>query len=365
MIFCTRPLAQYETSKAEIDAAVLKVLAGGHYILGEEVRSFESEFASYIGVGHCIGVGSGTEALHVILAALEIGPGDEVITVSHTAVATVAAIVQTGAKPVFADISPESFNLDPRDFESKITAKTKAVILVHLYGQPANITEVLEIAKKYQLQVIEDCAQAHGATVGGRKVGSFGDAAAFSFYPTKNLGAIGDGGAVVTRSPEIAERVRLIRQYGWAERYVSKIHGWNSRLDEMQAAILRVKLKRLDHENERRREIAAAYNQGLAGSGVQSPSVFPGSEHVYHLYVIRCERRDELQKSLSNAGVQTLVHYPVPVHQQPAYLIMAGDIHLPHTENAAKTILSLPMYPYLSRQDVSTVIEKVREYAFR
>jgi len=263
MILCANPGAQYQAHKAEIDAAVARVLAGGWYILGEETRAFEAEFAAYIGVREAVGVGSGTDALQIALAACEIGAGDEVITVSHTAVATISAIEMAGATPVLVDIEPDFFTIDPAQIEAAITPRTKAIIPVHIYGQPANLDAVLEIASRHKLRVIEDCAQAHGAAFRGTRVGAHGDIACFSFYPTKNLGAIGDGGMVVTNDVALAERARLLREYGWAERYVSHISGRNSRLDELQAAILRVKLRRLDDDNQMRAQIA----QTLEDSG--------------------------------------------------------------------------------------------------
>jgi dTDP-4-amino-4,6-dideoxygalactose transaminase len=284
--------------KQEIDDAVNRVLESGWYILGDEVSTFEKEFAAYLGVGYCLGVGNGTEALHLALVACGIGPGDEVATVSHTAVATVAAIELAGATPVFVDIDPATFNMDPDLLKKGITSKTKAVIPVHLYGHPAPIDEILTIAKDHGLCVIEDCAQAHGAIYRDRRIGSFGDMACFSFYPTKNLGALGDGGAVVMNDSRLAEKVRLLREYGWAERYVSHTPGWNSRLDEVQAAILRVKLKHLDFDNSRRIKLAKLYGEGLFETNITLPVVQNGAVHVYHLYVIRVKERSSLQAYL-------------------------------------------------------------------
>lgn len=397
----TDPKANYLAHRSEIDAAIEQVLTGGRYILGEQVRAFEREFAAYLGTTHVIGVGSGTDALHLALRACGIGPGDRVFTVSHTAVATVSAIELTGATPVLVDIDPATFTMDANRLEEALQSfdqgpKTKdegrlpapafgpsstvlrrrsAVLPVHLYGQPADMSAILELARRYDLWVIEDCAQAHGAVVshqssvvsdqpsavGGQRVGTLGDIAAFSFYPTKNLGALGDGGAVATGDAGLAERVKLLREYGWKERYVSHIAGLNSRLDELQAAILRVKLRHLDEENARRHGLAAEYDRLLASSGVRTPVVRPDVQHVYHQYVIRAERRDALQATLREQGIGTLIHYPVPVHQQPAYAarVLLGGGTLPHTERAAKEILSLPMFPELTVEQVAAVAEAI------
>lgn len=364
MIPCCHPRSQYLAHQAEIDAAVARVLDKGWYILGEETKAFEQEFASYVGMRHAIGVGSGTEALHVAIAACEIGRGDEVITVAHTAVATVAAIEMAGATPVLVDIEPGLFTLDPTKLEAAITPRTRAIIPVHLYGQPANLESIIEIARRHKLRLIEDCAQAHGARYDGRRAGSFGDIACFSFYPTKNLGAIGDGGIVVTDDPKLAERARLLREYGWAERYVSHISGLNTRLDELQAAILRVKLRALDQDNQKRADLARQYHEGLTGSAVALPGLRPEATHVFHLYVVRTPRRDELQQYLAGQGIGTLVHYPVPVHLQPAYRgRLAGNAGLPETERAAREVLSLPMYPELQSSDVQSVIAGIRSFS--
>lgn len=364
MIPCCYPKSQYLAHQSEIDAAMARVLEQGRYILGEETRTFENEFAEYIGVHHGVGVGSGTEALHAAIVACELGAGDEVITVSHTAVATVAAIEMAGATPVFVDLEPGFFTLDPEKLEAAITPRTRAIIPVHLYGQPAALDPIIRIARSHNLRVIEDCAQAHGATYRGRRVGSLGDIACFSFYPTKNLGAIGDGGMIVTNDPKLAERARLLREYGWAERYVSHLSGWNSRLDELQAAILRVKLRYLDSDNEQRAAIAGQYHEGLAESGLALPRMRDEATHVFHLYVVRTPRRDDLQEYLAGKGVGTLVHYPVPVHLQPAYARrFAGKAPLPETESAAREVLSLPIYPELPSADAQAVIAALRSFA--
>lgn len=362
MIACANPHAQYAAHKAEIDAAVRRVLKSGWYILGGELRGFEEEFARYIGVSHAIGVGNGTEAIHLALAACGIGPGDEVITVSHTAVATVAAIELAGATPVLVDVEADFYTMDPLLLEQAVTPRTRAVIPVHLYGQPADLKTILKVAARHGLRVIEDCAQAHGAMYHGKRVGAWGDAACFSFYPTKNLGAIGDGGMVVSDNAKIAEKVRLLREYGWKERYVSSLRGWNSRLDEMQAAILRVKLRHLDADNARRAELAAVYDKGLAGSGAVLPRRRKDSRHVFHLYVVRCSERDRLQAFLKQKEVGTAVHYPMPIHLQPAYRKRLCCGSMKRTEQIAREALSLPLYPELSPLDVAKVTAMSRKF---
>ena len=363
VLLCGNPRAQYEAHKAEIDDAVRRVLASGRYILGAEVNAFEREFASYVGVRHAVGVGSGTEALHLALAACGIGPGDEVITVAHTAVATVAAIELAGATPVLVDIEPDYFTLDADRFKSAITSRTKAVIPVHLYGQPANLQAIISIAEQHGIRVIEDCAQAHGAMYRDRRVGSWGDIACFSFYPTKNLGAIGDGGAVTTNNPQLAEQVRYLREYGWVERNVSAVPGWNSRLDELQAAILRVKLQFLDADNDQRRRIAAVYDELLGESDLILPRRRADATHVFHLYVVRTKVRDDLLAGLRADGFAAMVHYPVPVHLQPAYAgRLSGSDNLPNTERVAREVLSLPIYPELMDADVQKVVSVCERY---
>lgn len=361
----SNPLANYLAHQDEIDEAIHRTLGSGRYILGHEVTSFETEFAAYVGVSDAVGVGSGTAALYLALRACNVGAGDTVLTVSHTAVATVAAIELTGATPLFVDIDPATFTLDVDLLENAIVKHgrpIKAIVPVHLYGHPARMTEIMEIATRYGMRVVEDCAQAHGARWAGRRVGTFGDIAAFSFYPTKNLGALGDGGAVLTNDRKLAESVRSLRQYGWQERFVSEVPGINSRLDELQAAILRVKLRHLDEENEKRRRIAELYRANLANyNGLTLPAA--EANHVYHQYVVRSAARDSLRTYLAEKGIATLVHYPVPVHQQPAY---AGRIpavtSLGETEAAAREILSLPMFPELSENQVNTVTAQIHEW---
>ena len=361
------PKANYLARKAEIDSAVAKVLAEGSYILGKEVGAFEQDFAAYIGVADAVGVANGTDALHLALRACGVGPGDCVITVSHTAVATVAAIELAGATPILADIDPVSFTIDPKSVEGIIrnfsAGRLKAIVPVHLYGQPANMRAIMDIASEHGLLVVEDCAQSHGAEFQGRKTGSFGDLATFSFYPTKNLGAIGDGGMVVTNDPSLARQVRLLREYGWQERYVSYFAGTNSRLDELQAAILRVKLKYLDHDNRRRQLIAQRYGSALAESAITLPQTSPDATHVFHQYVVRAAKRDDLKTYLGNRGIGTLIHYPVPVHQQPAYAEkLPAVVELRQTETIATQILSLPMYPELTDEQIDTVCELITSW---
>jgi dTDP-4-amino-4,6-dideoxygalactose transaminase len=352
---------QYASIQSEIDDATARVLKSGWYILGEQVRAFEKEFAAYIGTRHAIGVGSGTEALHLALLALGVGAGDEVITVPNTAVATVAAIELTGARAVLCDVRPDSMLIDIEQLERAITPRTKAVIPVHLFGQSADLNPILQLARAKNIFVLEDCAQAHGATYHGKRVGSYGDIAAFSFYPTKNLGAYGDGGAIVTNDAALAERVNLLRQYGWRERYASDIKGMNSRLDELQAAVLRVKLRHLDAWNAARRERAALYTELLRT--VTPPREMAYGQAVYHLYVVQSSQRQSLISHLQARGIGTAIQYPHPIHLQPAYANLGyreGD--LPVAERLAREILSLPLYPELSLDDVRVAAQAVNEF---
>ncbi|MEW6240213.1 MAG: DegT/DnrJ/EryC1/StrS family aminotransferase [Chloroflexota bacterium] len=348
--------AQYYSIRAEVDAAIARVLERGNFVLGEEVAAFEREFADYLGAAFTVGVDSGTSALQLALLACGIGRGDEVLAPSHTAVATVAAIEMTGTRPVLVDIELSRFTLDPERVAPAITSRTRAIVPVHLYGCPADLDPILQLARRHNLSVIEDCAQAHGALYRGQKAGTWGHIAAFSFYPTKNLGADGDGGAVVTNDPALAERVRLLRQYGWRERFVSILKGINSRLDEMQAAILRVKLRHLDRWNARRRELARLYDELLADTGLTLPAQPKDAVHVYHQYVIRHPQRERLKAFLKENGVQTIVHYPVPVHLQPAYHDLGYSLgSLPSSELAAAQVLSLPVYPEMDEEAISRV----------
>jgi dTDP-4-amino-4,6-dideoxygalactose transaminase len=353
------PRAGYLAHKEEIQVAIREALESGSYILGPQVAAFEQKFAEYLGVESVIGVASGTDALLLALKALEIGSGDAVFTVSHTAVATVAAIELAGAQPVFVDVDSESFTMSPESLEKAIGEVLKgrggshlhprAIVPVHIYGLPADMPAIMELAERHNLLVVEDCAQAHGAEMEGRKMGTWGHAAAFSFYPTKNLGALGDGGAIATKTRGVAARVGLLRQYGWNAQRVSEIPGYNSRLDEVQAAILRAKLKYLDADNLSRRTIARVYDEALAGTGVDLPVSVTGAMHVYHQYVIKTLQRDDLQAYLKSRGIGTAIHYPVPVHLQPAYAgrFVRDGVDLPSTEAVCRQILSLPMYPEL------------------
>ncbi len=348
----------------EINAAVAGVLDRGHYILGPEVAAFEQEFASFLGVAHGIGVASGTDALQLALRACGIGAGDEVITVPNTAVATVAAIELAGATPVLVDVEPASLNLNPMLVEAAITSRTKAILPVHLYGRPAGMAPLLEIGRKHGLRIIEDACQAHGATCGDRRVGGWGDIGCFSFYPTKNLGGAGDGGMVTTNDPALAERLRLMRTYGWAERDRSVLRGMNSRLDELQAAILRVKLRYLDRWTARRRALAARYSHAFCGlSTVQPPETASGAGHVYHLYVVRSGDRDRLRQFLAAREIGALVHYPVPIHlQEPYHELGSGPGSFPEAERAAREILSLPLHPWLSDEQADQVIGALQAF---
>ncbi len=358
----TSPGENYQSHKGAITAAISRVLESGRYILGEEVEGFEREFADFHGCAHCIGVANGTEAISLALKACGILPGEEVITVSHTAVPTVAAIEMMGAVPVLVDIEPDSRCMDHRQIPACITEKTRAIIPVHMYGQPCLMREICEVARQNNLYVIEDCAQACGAEISGKRVGTFGDAATFSFYPTKNLGAIGDGGAVLTDNPDIADKVRWLRQYGWKENRDAKIPGMNSRLDEIQAAILRVKLPFLLEENARRRQIADRYSSIMNEVGIQPPWDIPDTVHAMHLYVVECGSRDSLQDFLRQKGIGSALHYPKAVHQQEAYRQIRGWDHLPKTELLYERILTLPMYPELSDGDVERICSVLSEW---
>ncbi len=353
------PGAAYRAQQAAIDAAVARVLTSGWYILGNEVQAFETEFARWNDLASVVGVANGTDAIELMLRALDLGPGDEVITTPHTATATVSAIELAGAIPVLVDIDPDTYTIQPQQVEAAITSRTRALLPVHLFGLPADLDTLSAIATRHNLLLLEDCAQAHGARCRGRRVGTFGPLAAFSFYPTKNLGALGDGGAVGVSNGALAGRVRSLAQYGWQQRYISSEPGKNSRLDEIQAAVLRVKLQALDQANARRVMLAARYSAALS-STVQVPEVPAGRESVFHLYVIRHPERDRLRAYLAAQGIGTAIHYPVPLHMQPAYRGRLGDAgSFPEAERAAAEILSLPLYPELSQDDVDRVIEAI------
>jgi dTDP-4-amino-4,6-dideoxygalactose transaminase len=355
---------QYHSIKEEIDEAILRVLESGSFILGENVKLFEKEFASYCGVKYGIGVASGSDALMLSLRALGISRGDEVITVANTFVSTVDAILHCQAKPILVDIDPETYTIDTSKIEERITSKTKAIIPVHLYGHPADMDPIIEIAEKHGLYIVEDACQAHGAEYKGKRVGSFGDVACFSFYPSKNLGAFGDGGIVVTNSEEIATKIEMLRNYGQKEKYRHVLVGYNSRLDELQAAILRVKLKYLDRWNEMRRKNARHYDELLENvSEVKTPIEKKWAKHVYYIYVIRCENRDELRAWLNSKGVSTGIHYPTPIHLQEAYRDLnysEGSFKI--AEKYADEILSLPMFPELTRDEIGFISKCIFEF---
>jgi dTDP-4-amino-4,6-dideoxygalactose transaminase len=354
--------AQYHSIKSEIDAAVLRVLESTQFILGDEVAAFEREFASYCQAPDSVAVNSGTSALHLALLAAGIGPGDEVITTPFTFVATVAAIRYTGACPVFVDIEPDYFTIDSSKIESAITPRTRAIIPVHLYGQPADMDPILDFARRRGLTVIEDAAQAHGSEYHGRRCGSLAEIAAFSFYPGKNLGAYGEGGALTTLRADIAATCRTLRDWGQEKRYEHRLKGFNYRMDGIQGAILRVKLRHLEAWTEQRRRVASWYAGALDPETVRVPKDRPGCRHVYHVYVVRSETRDELRDALTRQGIQTGIHYPIPVHLQPAHADLghhAGDF--PIAEAAAREVLSLPIFPEMTRDQVETVAAVVSQ----
>ena len=353
----------YSEIKDELDAAYQRVMNSGWYILGEEVAGFEREFAAYCGVKNCVGVGNGLEALQLILRGYGIGAGDEVIVPANTYIATWLAVSNAGARVVPVEPVERTFNIDPSRVEQALTSRTKAILPVHLYGQPADMDLLREIARKHGLKLIEDAAQAHGARYRERRVGNLGDAAGWSFYPTKNLGAYGDAGAVTTNDDELAERIRLLRNYGSKTKYYNEEKGINSRLDELQAALLRVRLRYLDEWNGRRARIAARYLSALRETDIRLPMVCDGADPVWHLFVIRSKQRDSLQAYLKSHGVNTLVHYPVPPHLQKAYPeleISRGTF--PVTEAIHREVLSLPMGPHLSDSDVQRTIDEVKSF---
>jgi dTDP-4-amino-4,6-dideoxygalactose transaminase len=354
--------SQYLSIKEEVDTAVFQVLQSTQFILGNEVAALEEEFAAYCSADYGIAVNTGTSALHLALLAAGIGAGDEVITVPFTFVATVAAIGYTGATPVFVDVDPVSYTIDVTQIENAITDRTKAILPVHLYGQPADMEPIMEIARRHGLVVIEDAAQAHRAEYKGQRVGSIGDLGCFSFYPGKNLGAYGEGGMVVTSNPDYNQTIRTLRDWGQERRYHHVMKGYNYRMDGLQGAILRVKLRHLDAWTEARRTHAAQYDTLLADSGVKTPTVMPYSHHVYHVYAVRSPQRDALQQKLSDRGIQTGIHYPIPVHLQPAYADLGykpGDF--PCSELAAREVLSLPMYPELVQEQIKQISAAVFE----
>ncbi len=349
-----------------MDTAVARVLDSGFYLLGKEVEAFEREFAEYLGVQYCVGVGNGLDALHLSLRALGVGPGDEVLVPSNTYIATWLAVSYAGAVPVPVEPDERTYNIDPKQIEESITERTKAIIPVHLYGQPADMDPILEIARKYNLWTLEDAAQGHGARYKGKHVGGLGDIAGWSFYPGKNLGAFGDGGAVTTNNAELADRVRVLRNYGSRVKYYNEVRGFNSRLDEVQAAILRVKLRHLDEWNDKRRRIAAWYAEELKDTGLILPYVPEWAEPVDHLFVVRSPQRDALQQRLKDLGIGTLIHYPVPPHLQAAYCDLGlTEGSQPISERIHREVLSLPMGPHISQEQAAVVSDAIRAFYLR
>ncbi len=354
--------AQYRSIKSEIDAAVLNALESASFVLGPDVAAFEESFASYCGVKHAIAVNSGTSALHLALLAAGIGEDDEVITVSMTFVATVSAILYVGARPVFVDVDPVTWTMDPTRIEAAITPRTKAILPVHLHGLCADMTPILDIAKRHRLVVIEDAAQAHGAEYRDQRAGSFGQLGCFSFYPGKNLGAYGEGGAVVTNDPALADRVRMLRNWGEDRKYHHVLRGYNYRMDGIQGAVLRVKMRHIDAWTEARRAASSRYDAFLSGIDVRCPSPAAGHRHAYHVYAVRVARRDTVAAHLREAGIATGIHYPVPVHLQPAYSSLGhGPGSLPVSEQLAAEFLSLPMFPELTAQQVTLTVNALRQ----
>lgn len=346
---------------AEIQQALSRVLKSGRYILGNEVEAFEAEFATYCEVDHCIGVGNGLDALTLILRALELGPGDEIIVPANTFIASALAVVEVGCKPVLVDPDPETMTLDPARVAGVISSRTKAIMPVHLYGHACDVAGIEALTRKHNLKVVEDAAQAHGARLHGRRVGSFGHAAAFSFYPSKNLGALGDGGAVVTSDAAVAKRVRYLRNYGSSRKYIHETKGTNSRLDELQAAVLRTKLPSLDRDNDRRRKMAQIYLRTISHGAIRLPRVSEGGDPVWHLFVVRCQQRDNLARYLADSGVETMIHYPVPIHRQLAFSELS-ELSLPVTGTLSQEILSLPISPVLSEADAIRVATLVNQW---
>jgi len=365
MIFCANPSAQFQSYQSEIEEAVLGVMRGNRYILGEEVAALEQEFAAYIGTSAAIGVANGTDAIELALRALEIKKGDEVITVSHTAVATVAAIEAAGATPVLVDVESKFYTLDPFQLEEVFSPRTKAVVAVHLYGQSANIEAIKSFCEKHNIFLIEDASQAHGASYQKKRLGSIGDIGCFSCYPTKNLGAIGDAGLITTNNADLASKIRMQREYGWRNR-ISEYTGRNSRLDEIQAAVLRIKLKYLDSDNSKRFNLAKYYKEQLSELPIYLPEIRPQVEPVFHLFVVQLEKRDNLLNYFKHEGIQAGIHYSLPVHLQPAYqdrIKTAEDMS--RTESLVKKIISLPIYPELSPNQAEKVVKVFKEFSNR
>lgn len=352
--------AQHAPIAGALGAAARRVIDRGWYVLGEEGAAFEAEFAAWIGAAHAVGVGSGTDALALALRAVGVRPGDEVVAPANTCVPTIAGIVAAGGVPVLADVLPDTLTLDPDDADRHVSPRTRAIVPVHLYGHPCAMDALLDLARAHRLKMVEDCAQAHGARWGDRPCGTFGDAAAFSFYPTKNLGALGDAGAVVTGDPEVADAVRRLRNYGEAEKYLAADHGLNSRLDELQAALLRVKLPHLDAWNAHRRGLALRYREALGGAAVAPLPEAPGARSACHLFVVRHSERDALAAHLDAEGIGTQAHYPRPIHAHPAYRHLGNPGDFPVAEAACREVLSLPLHPGLASTDVDRVADAVR-----
>lgn len=353
--------AQYASLRDELEPAMAAAMAATQYVLGPNVQTFEQEAATYLGVRHAIGCASGTDALHLALAVAGIGPGDEVITTPFTFIATAEAIRYVGAIPVFVDIDPDGFNLDPDAAAAAITTRTRAILPVHLFGQPADMERLGALADSHDLCVVEDCAQSFGAATPQAMTGALGMAGAFSFFPSKNLGAFGDGGLVTTNDDAIAERIRVLRNHGQTVRYHHEVIGYNSRLDELQAVVLRHKLPHIDTYNAERRRVAARYDAGLAEIGVQTPARTDDGAHVFHQYTILSEYRDALMAALGDAGIASAIYYPVPLHRQPAFADVCGDLSLPRTESVAARCLSLPVYPELADADIDRICTVIRE----
>lgn len=355
--------AAYRELQSGIDAAVARSLASGWYIGGPEVETFEEEFAAYTEAEHCVGLANGLDALHLALRAMDVGPGDEVIVPSNTYIATWLAVSQCGATPVPVEPDARSFNIDPELIEAAVTPRTKVILPVHLYGQPADMDPILAVARKHGLRVLEDAAQAHGARYKGKRIGAHGDAVTWSFYPGKNLGAMGDGGAVTSNDAQIADRIRVLRNYGSRTKYVHEVQGYNSRLDPLQAAILRVKLTHLDEWNARRKVIAQSYHAGLMSGVLALPGVSDSNEPVWHLFVVQCPKRGELQAALAEADVTTLIHYPVPPHRQQAYAHEKSvQRSFPLAEKISNEVLSLPIGPNLSAREVERIIQACNNF---
>ena len=354
-------VAQYRDLQPQLEPALLKALTAAQFILGPNVQAFEKEAAEYLGVAHAITCANGTDALHLALLAAGIGPGDEVITTPFTFIATAEAIAYVGAKAVFVDIDPCTFNIDVAQAKRAITAKTKALLPVHLFGQPANLAPLMALAKEHQLQLVEDCAQSFGANIGGIQTGAMGDVAAFSFFPSKNLGCFGDGGMITTQSDDMAETLRMLRNHGSKVRYYHDIVGYNSRLDELQAVVLRAKLPLIDHYNQERRRVAHRYNAGLCLLNLQTPCEDGVGLHVFHQYTLLTDHREVIQQALAEHKIASAVYYPVPLHQQKVFASISAGSHFPVTESVAQRCLSLPIYPELSNEAIDEVCGVIRQ----